>query len=72
LALTIWASSWEEWLRLTLVAAAQSVGRSPSFRGGCLVIWVVATSRRGITSEVADAVAEELRNAGLNVERRDA
>ena len=36
------------------------------------MIWVVATSKHGSTSEVADAVAEELRRAGHDVERKDA
>jgi menaquinone-dependent protoporphyrinogen oxidase len=36
------------------------------------VIWVVATSKHGSTAEVADALAEELRRAGHDVERKDA
>lgn len=36
------------------------------------MIWVVATSKHGSTGEVADAVAQELRHAGHDVERKDA
>ena len=36
------------------------------------MIWVVATSKHGSTGEVAEAVAEELRRAGHDVERKDA
>ena len=36
------------------------------------MIWVVATSKHGSTGEVADAVAEELRRSGHDVERKDA
>ena len=36
------------------------------------MIWVVATSKHGSTGEVADAVADELRRAGHDVERKDA